>query len=269
MTRLLSYHKVEMLARLKNGAVLYGYLQDTIHRYVYFFGVWEPSVTAYYKNTLRRGDVAIDIGANVGAHALLAAQLVGATGRVHAVEASPTIFQRLRRNLDANHAHNVFAYNFAVLDRSQRVQVFLHDGWNLGKTTVKSSEGLKQGYTEEAIVDGRPLSEIVPIADICAARLIKIDVEGAEWLVIKGMRDVLPILARNVDIIVEVTSSTFCDFGVSLKQFVAIFADYGFLPFQIPNSYSPDFYFGTEVSELLPVPRQEFDECQIVFRRTA
>lgn len=194
VNRLLSYHKVEMLARLKNGSVLYGYLQDTIHRYVYFFGVWEPSVTAYYENTLRRGDVAIDIGANVGAHALLAAQLVGATGRVHAVEASPNIFQRLRRNLDANHAHNVLAYNFAVLDRSQRVQVFLHDGCNLGKTTVKSSEGLKQGYTEEAIVDGRPLSAIVPIADICAARIIKIDVEGAEWLVIKGMRDVLPIL---------------------------------------------------------------------------
>src|SRR5262245_40033665 len=95
----LRWYPRTLTAKLKTGSRLYGNFPDPIHFYSYFFGEWEPAITAYYKRILRAGDVVIDIGANVGAHALLAADLVGASGRVHAIEASPSICARLQRNI--------------------------------------------------------------------------------------------------------------------------------------------------------------------------
>ena len=255
---------IEVPARLKTGAVLYGTLRDTIHRQVFFFGVWERELTAYYKNILRDGDVVIDIGANVGTHALLASHLVGPRGRVHAIEASPSIFRQLERNLRASHAHNVTAYNVAVLDRPQTVPIFLYDSSNLGKTTTIPSEGLKPNFTKEGMIEGRPLSDIVSLDEIRAARLIKIDVEGAEWLVIKGINDILPILRRDAQIIVEFTSLTFSDFAISPDEFLKVFEAHQFVPWHLVNNYSP---FPRAAGELIPALCRACDECEIVFRR--
>jgi FkbM family methyltransferase len=254
-------------ARLTNGTRLHGSFPDIIHVYSYFFGVWEPAVTAYYEKVLHSGDIVLDIGANVGAHALLASQLVGATGRVHAVEASPLIFRQLKHNLDVNCADNVIAYNFAVLDRPESVPVFLNKDENLGGTTVILSEALNRGSVQESVVEGRPLSMIVPVGEICAARLIKIDVEGAEWLVIKGMHDVLPLLHPDVEILIEVSPPALKEFGISLTKFLTLFSAYGFVPFRVPNRYTPDFYIGDAERELLPLEHHEFDLADIVFRR--
>jgi FkbM family methyltransferase len=259
--------RIEVVARLNNGLRLYGNFPDVIQVYSYFFGVWEPAITAYYQSVLRRGDIVIDIGANVGAHALLAADLVGATGRVHAVEASPTIFNRLKRNLNANRASNVIAYNCAVLDHTEPVPVFLHEDSNLGGTTVVSREASNRGCAQESIVEGHPLSAIIPIPEICAARLIKIDVEGAEWLVVKGMHDVLPLLHRDVEIIIEVTRAALNEFLISVEEFLTVFTQHGFTASRIPNIYSPHFYIGHIDRELLPLEHHEFDLADIVFRR--
>src|SRR4051812_9028572 len=43
-----------------------GELRDVIHRYLYFFGVFEPTLTAIFRATLRPGDTVIDVGANIG-----------------------------------------------------------------------------------------------------------------------------------------------------------------------------------------------------------
>jgi FkbM family methyltransferase len=175
-----------------------------VHGFLYFFGVWEPTITAIYRAALRPGDVVVDVGANVGTHALLAAHLVGPTGHVHAVEASPWIHARLRQNLAANRVRNVTTYNLAATAEPGPVTVFLHDGSNLGGTTIVASEAAHLSAEQEAVVEGRPLPAIVPQAALLAARLIKIDVEGAEWLVAQGLRDVLPLLRPEVEILVEV-----------------------------------------------------------------
>ena len=127
-------------ARTRFGARFEGGFPDAVHSAVYFFGVWEPAVTRLYHDALRPGDIVIDVGANVGLHTLLAARLVGATGRVHAIEASPWIFARLLRNLAANRAANVRAYNMAATAVAGPVSVYLHDETNLGGTTIIAAE---------------------------------------------------------------------------------------------------------------------------------
>ena len=74
---------------------------------VTFFGTYEPELRALMRRYLPPGGVAIDVGANVGWHTLLMARLVGSSGRVLAVEANPSVRERLAEHLKANHLSNV------------------------------------------------------------------------------------------------------------------------------------------------------------------
>nr|WP_246602347.1 FkbM family methyltransferase [Falsiroseomonas tokyonensis] len=234
---------------------------------MYFFGVWEPTITALYRAALRPGDVVVDIGANVGTHALLAAHLVGPRGRVHAIEASPWIHARLRQNLATNGVTNVQTYNLAATEAPGTVSVFLHDERNLGGTTIVPTEAARLGSAREALVDGLPLGQIVPLEELRAARLIKMDVEGAEWLVAQGMRDVLPLLRDDAEILVEVNPAALVQLGGSLEAFLALFAAAGFQPFEVANRYAGDFYIDPPPPELVPLTRRDFELADLVFRK--
>jgi len=260
------WRRLEIEARTRFGARFAGAFPDTVHGFLYFFGVWEPAITAIYRAALRPGDVVVDVGANVGTHALLAAHLVGPAGHVHAVEASPWIHARLRRNLAANRVRNVTTYNLAATAEPGPVTVFLHDGSNLGGTTIVASEAARLSTEQEAVVEGRPLPAIVPEAALLAARLIKIDVEGAEWLVVQGLRDLLPRLRPEAEILVEVKPEALSAFGATLEDFLGLFAAAGFAGFEIDNRYDGRFYI--EAPSVAPGPRRQgADTFDMIFRR--
>jgi len=264
----LLWRPLEIEARARFGARFAGSFPDTVHGYMYFFGVWEPSITEIYRAALRPGDVVIDIGANVGTHALLAASLVGDAGEVHAIEASPWIHARLRHNLLANGCTRVITYNMAATDTPGPVSVFLHDDTNLGGTTIMPSEAARTGAAREAVVEGRPLTEIVPRRALLAARLIKIDVEGAEWLVLRGMADILPFLRADCEILLELNPTAIEQSGGSLEGLLAIFAAAGFSPYEVANSYDAAFYMQTPSVNLTPFTRRDFALVDLLFRRT-
>lgn len=79
-------------------------LREGIDLSIYLFGAFEPSVARAYRRFLSPGSVALDIGANVGAHTLPLAAAVGAGGRVIAFEPTSWAFRKLEANLDLNPA---------------------------------------------------------------------------------------------------------------------------------------------------------------------
>ncbi|RKK03834.1 FkbM family methyltransferase [Pseudoroseomonas wenyumeiae] len=266
--RYIAWRRLEIEARTRFGARFAGSFPDAVHSYAYFFGIWEPAVTAFYRHALRPGDVVVDIGANVGMHALLAAHLVGPDGQVHAIEASSWIHERLRQNLRTNGIYNVATYNMAVTEVPGMVPVFVHDDTNLGGTTIVAAEASKTQRQE--LVEGRPLGDILPVEVLRAARLIKIDVEGAEIMVVKGMRDLLPLLRQDVEILVEVKTAALAALGSSLQEFLNIFAEAGFKPFEIANAYDGAFYIGRKHQAApAPLQRYDFEMADLLFRRVA
>jgi FkbM family methyltransferase len=236
------------------GATFEGRLRDLIPRFLYFFGEFEPGVSRQYREHLRPGDVVVDVGANIGAHALLAAHLVGPQGRVHAVEASPSIFRRLAANIAASGAQDrVVAHNLAATATPCTVPIFLGDGSNEGSTTLLPDVMKDARASLEAEIEGRPLPAIVPEADLLRARLLKIDVEGAEWMVLQGLRPLLPRLAPDVRVLLEVAPAALEETGGSLDALLALFAEAGFAPpLEIPNRYDAGFYINP--GDLAPRP---------------
>lgn len=239
---------------------------DTIQSFVYFFGIWEPAITAYLTQTLAPGDIVIDIGANVGYDTLLASHLVGPEGMVHAIEASPYVHHLLTENLALNQTANVTTYLAAACASFCTVPVYLHDKCNLGGSTIMPAVAGRRAVTLEATVPGRPLTAIVPEADIIAARLIKIDVEGAEWPVVQGFADLLPHLSSHTELLIEVSAEGLADHGVSTASFVDLFRRAGFSPYVIGNRYSVDIYLEPAATRPVPLTGEDFDQLDILFR---
>lgn len=139
---------------------------------------YEKNVWDYLNPVI--GDVFIDIGAHVGKYALRAAKLVGQNGLVIAVEPHPENFQALLKGIELNGFENVLAINVAAWNEECKLKLFLHDA--AVYHSAKIDLGL--GYVE---VEGRRIDSVVKELGVEQVNWIKIDVEGAEIEVLRGL----------------------------------------------------------------------------------
>lgn len=264
----LGWRRFETVARTKHGPRLQLVLPEAIDTRLYYFGLWEPNITAYVVRTLQKGDCFVDIGAHIGYYSLIAASLVGPQGSVYAIESSPATYRSLLRNLDLNSAGNVSARNLAVYDSRKNLKVFRGAENSLLTTTV-ADKPTDARFVFETEVEAAPISEIVPPQDLLRARLIKIDVEGAEWFVVRGMQTLLSEMSRDTEIIVEVTPDQMIRQGGDVITFLGMFKEAGFDPYVIPNDYSISAYCGN--SSVVEPSRLESDvmvkQSDVLFRR--
>lgn len=162
--------------------------QPSVHLgwHVKLFGTYEPELRKVFRNVLSSGAVAVDVGANVGWHTLLMARLVGEGGRVLAVEANPSVRARLVEHLDLNRLEQVEVIPYAVADREGCVAFQAPDRENPAAGDGHVVANAEVGDRDVIHVESRTLDAICEIAHIARLDLIKIDVEGFEWPVLKG-----------------------------------------------------------------------------------
>jgi FkbM family methyltransferase len=146
---------------------------------------YEPEL-ACLEEVLSPGKTFVDAGANVGIYTLAASRIVGKTGRVFAFEPSMQSLPALQRNIALNRLTNVVAFPVALSHVTAAAK--LYHGPNpslnsLGKETAWSEES-------EEITTER-LDDILERACIDHVDVIKVDVQGAEELVLRGARKVL------------------------------------------------------------------------------
>jgi FkbM family methyltransferase len=217
--------------------------RDPVGRYLYYFGSWEPNLTYWIKERLLPGDGFIDVGANLGYYSVLASSLVGQSGSVVAVEPLPRTFRVLEANLNSNRAYNVRPVNVAAWDRRDLVKFFTDSDAIMGASTVVSTWADKWRLKDACEVQAAPLPAILTGEEIRAARLIKIDVEGAEWHVLSGLRPVIQSFRRDLEIVVEVTPKLLEQDGHSADELQLLLHEWGFHPYQIKNDCSGAAYF--------------------------
>lgn len=206
---------------------------DQIGTFIYLFGIWEPHISAWISSRLKPGDVFIDVGANVGYYSLLASRIVGETGKVVAVEASPSIYEMLRENIALNAATNITPINMAVSDRPGTVEIYRGPAFNLGLTSMHDTH---PDAVLEATVPAGPLASIAG-PDLARARLIKIDVEGAEWEVVRGLEEALPTLRDDAELVMEVSPQKGSHRGESVDRILDLFRAHGYHFYALDNDY--------------------------------
>lgn len=147
----------------------------------YWLGSYEYEKRRMFEEIIREGSVVFDIGAHVGFYTLLASELVGSSGKVFAFEPLPRNLRFLRSHLEINCITNVKVIEAAVLDVSGTTS--FEEGPNSSEGHIISTGSLE---VRTVSLDALVRSGEVPLPDF-----MKIDVEGAEMLVLSGATQVL------------------------------------------------------------------------------
>jgi FkbM family methyltransferase len=214
--------------------------------------LFEPDVANLLVKVLGEGDVAVDVGANVGFFSVLASILVGPSGRVVAFEPGGENLRRLRANLALNDCNNVIVIEKAVTNQVGEAEFFLNSGdsggnalWDIGQWP---------GYLEE---NGAPLRVAVPATTLDAEweqlrlpipKVIKIDAEGADQRVLEGASGLLAREPRFV--ITELHPFGLAKMGCSQTSLRGVVESQGYSTFGLANAGTlPRFFPAATVIE--------------------
>ena len=160
----------------------------------YLAGDYEAELQDAFASHLKPGQVVYDVGSNVGFMTLVAAKLVGPTGAVIAFEPSHKTARQLAAQIKVNGLKNVTVKRCAVSDR-EGVNRLISDGLSvMARLDDTGSSGGPTADSEQ--VPTTTLDKVItehPVPD-----LLKIDVEGAELMVLHGasrlLRDRRPVI---------------------------------------------------------------------------
>ena len=169
-------------------------------------GYWEMWVTEVLVSLVGKGMVVADIGANLGYFTILLADLVGASGQVHAFEPNPHMTGLLRRSLAVNGFSQRVQLHQLALGANNAGQVALlippDDPKNAHIVPIDGALPDTGIAVPLARLDGRP--------DWRAIEFAKIDVEGAEQLIWAGAQGLLDGTALK-NVVLEFTAARYAD----------------------------------------------------------
>ena len=209
---------------------------DLIQMYLWLFGIWEPELSSFIASRLAPGDGFLDVGANIGYFSVLAARRVGERGSVIAVEPSPKVFPLLEETLRLNEgADGVRLVNAAAAGAVGTVSIYSGPAHNIGLTTTVA----ERGFVLEGVVPSLPLDGMLRPDEKAALRMIKIDVEGREPDVFRGMTDLIRDSRDDLELVIELSPDWWSDSGLTVPDALQPFVDAGFNIYEIRNSYWP------------------------------
>ena len=174
---------------------------DLIQRSLAVFGRWEPEVNSLIKYLLGPGDTFVDIGANIGYHALTVAATRPRTAVV-AIEPFPRTFAALMDNVDRSGFDNVRAVPACIDEAPGRRVLHLPRETNLGGATLYPRDG--DPTAEQHEVDCTTVDYVLTAAEITSTRLVKIDVEGAELAVLRSLDRCIDTMRDDLELVIEV-----------------------------------------------------------------
>lgn len=214
-------------ARVGNGFLMTLALDEYVDSAI-FFHAFEYSTCRAISRILKPGDTFIDVGAHIGFFTLMGARLVGKTGQVTALEPNPAVRERLLRNLEHNGwVNKVRVWEWGLSDTNATVELCIpaNRSGGTGHASIRPQEDWIS-YTRHGIVVKR-LDDIWPPEE--EVDLIKLDIEGAELLALKGASEVIARSRPNV--ICEFNPNTAAAFGYTPMDLVEFFTkeigDYG------------------------------------------
>jgi len=151
----------------------------------YLEGSYEPGIQKLLREHLRPGDVFYDVGAHIGFFSIIAARLVGRSGRVFAFEAAPENVAALEQNVRKNAFQQIAIKQVAVWSKCGRIGFGRPYSGALAGAVIELAQGVSQATDDlQFEVPGITLDYFAETH--LAPTLVKIDVEGAEGDVLEG-----------------------------------------------------------------------------------
>lgn len=186
-------------------------------------GNYEADLTSAVGKLLEPGQTFVDVGANEGWFSMLAAKLVGSSGRVLACEPQERLWPVIAKNIFLNGFANVQLLPFAVAEQPGEAMINLYPSLNTGSSNISNTK--RRWETQQRI-------KLLPLTDIVASLrggdvdLIKVDVEGFEHKVLLSAGDHLGSSIKKL--VVELHPAQLEALGSDEAQVVALLESRGY-----------------------------------------
>ena len=206
--------------RIIFGHKMYLDSNDTLQ--LSFSGVHERFTTEFIMKEIKKGDVVLDIGANIGYYTLIFAKLVGDKGKVFAFEPDPDNFKLLKKNIQINGYQNIVLIQKAVSNKSGKAQLYLAKE-NLGDHRIYESKVIpaRQSIEIETVRLDDYFNNYAGKVDF-----IKMDIQGAEPAALEGMNCLLE--KKHSKILTEFWPGGLIQFGIQPDEYLNLLIRKGF-----------------------------------------
>jgi len=199
-------------------------MRDLVQQTILLEGVWDPSLTKFIQSNLSSGDVFVDVGAHVGYFTLLASRRVGPSGTVLAIEPNPFALDQLRQNVERNDLRNVLVVPTACGASRGAVKLYLHSESNSSMASMYPGEATASSAVE---VPCTKLDELCQQRGVQRMKLVKVDVEGAELFVLRGMTRIMREMRPGI--VLELHPQLLEDVGTPLDAVMALLREFDYV----------------------------------------
>jgi FkbM family methyltransferase len=215
------FPELPIKVRLSSGRHLWVKPNDPIGRAIFYDGKWEAPMLDHFAGHLRKGDIVLDVGANIGQFSIVASDLISPQGRIFAVEAGQQACRLLAKSIAENRLANVTLLNFAAWDEDTTLHLGGIREDMLGWGKVQESAG---DYTQA--VPARRLELALEELGCGHVDVVKVDIEGAELRALLGMNKLF-LKSPPRAVYCEVANCHDC-YGASPTDLISFFNDRGY-----------------------------------------
>jgi FkbM family methyltransferase len=202
-----------------------------------YFGSYAIPIVETMKRILRPGDIFFDIGANIGYLSAIAASLVGRQGQVHCFEPVTEYFHRVQRlaELNPDYAIKPNACGAGEIPGICTIHVTHEPGQNTMVSDYKS--GSEVASTQQVPVIR--LDSYIDQHSIDRVKLIKIDAEGFELPILKGLENFLKRSRWRPEVICEIAPRAYSLMGRKVSELAKYMGDYGYTARDLLDGVTP------------------------------
>lgn len=205
-----------------HGTLLYHHNLDgrAFFGWLYYSSDSEPQMRHAFERIAKSGMTVVDVGAFIGYYTLLAAKLVGNKGKVYAFEPDPSSYSLLKKNIDVNGLNKVVEpFRLAISNREGKDTIFLDK--------YSGSSLFNFPGSIENVIDVISLDKFFSQRGWPAADVVKIDAEGADKIVLEGMRELVR-RNRSLKIILEFNPKWLETTGTNGEELLGLLSGLGF-----------------------------------------
>lgn len=221
------HRDLDLITTITRGITMNLTLKDSVQYMLFIDDIYEPNETSLWLKYSKRASTIIDIGANVGYYSLLAAS-VNKTATIIGFEPISKTYNRFVENIEINRYKNITAVRNAVSNTSGKIRINIGNENNWGMSSINQHDYLSDLYED---IESITLDEYVKNSNINVIDLIKIDIEGAEFNALLGMRNLLEV--KSPIIFLEVLEQHLSKQNISLKRVFTFLWDFGYKSYTI------------------------------------
>ena len=259
------FHHGLVLRKIQGNKMYLSVNDRGLSQELLFHDIREPLQTNLLKQLVTPGMTVVDIGANLGYYVLIEASIIGETGKIYAIEPIPQNYEILKKNVRKNNYENIVeTYFIAVSDTCGVSKIAMTKESNfstmfLNKREMSEWMEKQVEISTEKILDIETVTLDTFLIDKPPVDFIRMDVEGYEAKIIKGMSNTLKNSKKGLKLFIEFHPGIFREPRVIVAEIIQDLINSGLEIKYIVNTegsafldFSPDNILETICSEWAP-----------------